>query len=129
MVAPDLEPDLSGIRRHRAHRVIANSCYIRHLCMDATGRNDISVLSPGVDHDRFVSAPMALCKRGGDPIVLFVGAMHPRKGADVFARAIALLDDIPASFVFAGPTGPLELTVKSIVWGYLRRNGSTFAGN
>lgn len=108
---------LAGIVATRAHRIIANSSYTRQLCKDATGRDDIAVLSPGVDHDRFLPRERP-SERMGDPIVLFVGAMHPRKGADVFARAIGLLDDVPAHFVFAGPTGPLEPAVRSIVSEY-----------
>ncbi len=43
--------------------------------------------------------------------------MHRRKGADVLARAIPLLSDVPARFRFAGPTGSLEGEVRSIVAG------------
>jgi glycosyltransferase involved in cell wall biosynthesis len=84
--------------------------------MDATGRTDISVISPGVDHSRFRPSPRAPECRD-DPIVLFLGAMHPRKGADVLARAIPLLHDLPARFMFAGPSGPLEPEVRSIITG------------
>ena len=114
---PTWNRSLSGIVATSAHRIIANSSYTRRLCMEATGRDDISILSPGVDHNRFLPTDRTP-ERGGDPIVLFVGAMHPRKGADVLARAISLLDDIPARFIFAGPTGPLEQTVRSLVSGY-----------
>jgi glycosyltransferase involved in cell wall biosynthesis len=108
---------LSDIVATSAHRIIANSSYTRRLCMEATGRDDIAILSPGVDHNRFLPTDRTT-ERAGDPMVLFVGAMHPRKGADVLARAICLLDDIPARFIFAGPTGLLEETVRSIVSGY-----------
>jgi glycosyltransferase involved in cell wall biosynthesis len=82
--------------------------------MDATGRTDISVISPGVDHGRFhPTYRTPECR--DDPIVLFVGAMHPRKGADVLARAIPLLHDLPARFIFAGPSGSLEPEVRSII--------------
>jgi glycosyltransferase involved in cell wall biosynthesis len=114
---PTWNRSLSGIVATPAHRIIANSRYTRRLCMEATGRDDISILSPGVDHNRFLPTDRTP-ERGGDPIVLFVGAMHPRKGADVLARAISLLDDIPARFIFAGPTGPLEQTVRSLLSGY-----------
>lgn len=111
---PGWNRKLSAIVAGRAHRVIANSSYTRRLCMDATGRTDISVVSPGVDHGRFhPSHGTREC--GDDPIVLFVGEMHPRKGADVFARAIPLLNDVRARFVFAGPSGPLEPEVRSII--------------
>jgi len=114
---PTWNRSLSGIVATSAHRIIACSSYTRRLCMEATGRNDISILSPGVDHNRFLPTDRS-SERGGDPIVLFLGAMHPRKGADVLARAISLLDDIPARFIFAGPTGPLEQTVRSLLSGY-----------
>jgi glycosyltransferase involved in cell wall biosynthesis len=111
---PTWNRKLSAIVAGRAHRIIANSSYTRRLCMDATGRTDISVISPGVDHGRFhPSDRTSECR--DDPIVLFVGAMHPRKGADVLARAIPLLLDLPARFIFAGPTGPLEPEVRSII--------------
>ena len=112
---PTWNRNLSAIVAGRAHRIIANSSYTRRLCMDATGRTDISVLSPGVDHSRFLPPPAP--PDGDDPIVLFVGAMHPRKGADVLARAIPLLRDLPARFIFAGPSGPLEPEVRSIISG------------
>ena len=113
---PTWNRKLSAIVAGRAHRIIANSSYTRQLCMDATGRTDISVISPGVDHGRFhPSCRTPECR--DDPIVLFVGAMHPRKGADVFARAIPLLHDLPARFIFAGPSGPLEPEVRSIISG------------
>jgi glycosyltransferase involved in cell wall biosynthesis len=114
---PGWNRSLSDIVATPAHRIIANSSYTRRLCMEATGRDDISILSPGVDHDRFLPIERTP-ERGSDPIVLFVGAMHPRKGADVLARAISMLDDLPARFIFAGPTGPLEQTVRSLVSGY-----------
>jgi glycosyltransferase involved in cell wall biosynthesis len=41
--------------------------------------------------------------------------MHRRKGADVLARAIPLLGEVPARFRFAGPAGSLEVEVRSIV--------------
>jgi glycosyltransferase involved in cell wall biosynthesis len=114
---PTWNRSLSDIVATPAHRIIANSSYTRRLCMEATGRDDISILSPGVDHNRFLPTERTT-EGGSDPIVLFVGAMHPRKGADVFARAISLLDDVPARFIFAGPTGPLEPAVRSLVSGY-----------
>ena len=113
---PTYNRKLSAFVAGRADRIIANSSYTRRLCMDATGRTDISVISPGVDHSRFhpSSRPPG---RGDDPIVLFVGAMHPRKGADVLARAIPLLRDLWVRFIFAGPSGPLEPEVRSIISG------------
>jgi glycosyltransferase involved in cell wall biosynthesis len=114
---PTWNRKLSDFVAGRAHRVIACSSYTSRLCMNATGRTDIAVLSPGVDHDRFhPSNRDPECR--DDPIVLFVGAMHPRKGADVLARAIPLLSDVPARFIFAGPSGgPLEPEVRSIISG------------
>ena len=111
---PGWNRKLSGIVASRAHRIIANSSYTRRLCMEATGRTDISVISPGVDHGRFHPS-YRNPERRDDPIVLFVGEMHPRKGADVLARAIPLLNDVPARFIFAGPSGPLEPEVRSII--------------
>jgi glycosyltransferase involved in cell wall biosynthesis len=111
---PTYNRKLSAFVSGRAHRIIANSSYTKQLCMEATGRADISVISPGVDHGRFNPSYRARECRD-DPIVLFVGAMHPRKGADVFARAIPLLHDVPARFIFAGPSGPLEPEVRSII--------------
>ena len=113
---PGWNRKLSAIVAGRAHRIIANSSYTRRLCIDATGRTDILVISPGVDHGRFhpfYRTPECW----DDPIVLFVGEMHPRKGADVLARAIPLLNDLPARFVFAGPSGSLEPEVRSIISG------------
>src|SRR6202042_2971037 len=78
---PTWNRSLSGIVAAPAHRIIANSCYTRRLCTEATGRDDIEILSPGVDHDRFFPTDRSR-ERLDDPIVLFVGAMHPRKGAD-----------------------------------------------
>jgi len=112
---PGWNRELSAIVARRAHRIIANSSYTRQLCADATGRTDISVISPGVDHARFHPSGHSRECGTDDPIVLFVGAMHPRKGADVFARAIPLLSDLPARFVFAGPSGALEPEVRLIV--------------
>jgi glycosyltransferase involved in cell wall biosynthesis len=113
---PTWNRKLTAVVAARAHRIIACSSYTRRLCMDATGRTDIAVLSPGVDHGRFhPSLRNSECR--DDPIVLFVGAMHPRKGADVLARAIPLLNDLPARFIFAGPSGPLEPEVRSIISG------------
>ena len=124
---PGWNGKLSAIVAGRAHRIIANSSYTRRLCMDATGRTDISVISPGVDHDRFhPSHRTQECR--DDPIVLFVGAMHPRKGADVLARAIPLLDDVPARFIFAGPSGPLEPKVRSIISSSAARDRVEFRG-
>jgi glycosyltransferase involved in cell wall biosynthesis len=61
--------------------------------------------------------------------VLFVGEMHPRKGADVFARAIGLLPpDVPARFAFAGPGGSLESVVREEVNRCDRRDEVTFLG-
>jgi glycosyltransferase involved in cell wall biosynthesis len=111
---PTWNRTLSDFVADRAHRIIACSSYTRRLCRDATGRTDIAVLSPGVDHGRFHPSPRTQECRDV-PIVLFVGAMHPRKGADVLARAIPLLHDLPARFIFAGPTGPLESEVRSII--------------
>ena len=111
---PTWNRKLSAIVAGRAHRIIANSSYTKRLCMDATGRTDISVISPGVDHARFNPSCGTPDSRD-KPVVLFVGAMHPRKGADVFARAILLLRDVPARFIFAGPAGPLEPEVRSII--------------
>ena len=124
---PTWNRKLSAIVAERADRIIANSSYTRRLCMDATGRTDISVISPGVDHNRFHSS-YRTPKCQDDPIVLFVGAMHPRKGADVLARAIPLLDDLPVRFVFAGPSGPLEPEVRSIISGFGAHDRVDFRG-
>jgi D-inositol-3-phosphate glycosyltransferase len=111
---PDWNRRLSAVVAAGADRIIANSAYTRQLCMDATGRSDIAIIRPGVDHSRF--RPPSVSPRGhDDPTVLFLGEMHPRKGADVFAAAIPLLWDVPARFIFAGPSGSLESTVRSVV--------------
>ena len=124
---PTWNQKLSAIVAGHAHRIIANSSYTRRLCMDATGRTDISVISPGVDHSRFhPSHRTPECQ--DDPIVLFLGAMHPRKGADVLARAIPLLHDLPARFMFAGPSGPLEPKVRSIITGSGAQDRVEFRG-
>src|ERR1700683_5376124 len=68
---PTWNRKLSDTVAGRAHRIIANSSYTRRLCMDATGRTDIAVLSPGVDHGRF-HPPYRTPECRDEPIVLFV---------------------------------------------------------
>jgi glycosyltransferase involved in cell wall biosynthesis len=115
--SPKWNRRLAAVVAQRADRVIANSDYTRQLCRSGSGRADIEVAFPGVDHKRFRPDPDRAQLRDDQPVVLFVGAMHRRKGADVLARAIPLLGDLPARFRFAGPTGSLEEEVRSIVAG------------
>jgi glycosyltransferase involved in cell wall biosynthesis len=115
--SPKWNRRLAAIVAQRADRVIANSEYTRQLCRSGSGRIDVEVAFPGVDHERFRPGPDRSERRDEEPVVLFVGAMHRRKGADVLARAIPLLGDVPARFCFAGPPGSLEGEVRSIVAG------------
>ena len=108
---------LAAVVAQRADRVIANSDYTRQLCQSGSGRTDVEVAFPGVDHERFRPRRDQMGRQHDEPVVLFVGAMHRRKGADVLARAIPLLGDVPARFRFAGPAGSLDEEVRSIVAG------------
>jgi glycosyltransferase involved in cell wall biosynthesis len=71
------------------------------------------VLHPGVDHSVFTPRSWE-GDDGAPPLALFVGELHPRKGADVFVRALGMVPtDVPARFVFAGPGGSLESVVRA----------------
>jgi glycosyltransferase involved in cell wall biosynthesis len=102
-----------------ADHVIANSQYTATLCRENTGRPFVDVIHPGVDHAVYTARDWPSQAPGSDakePTVLFVGELHPRKGADVFAAAIDLLPaELPACFVFAGPGGSLEPTVRDVL--------------
>jgi glycosyltransferase involved in cell wall biosynthesis len=100
-----------------ADHVIANSGYTAQLCREATGRDVVDIINPGVDHAAFT--PRVSTDTEVDepvPVVLFVGELHPRKGADVLASAIRLLpDDLKVRFVFAGPGGSLGPTLRTTI--------------
>jgi len=102
------QPRLSGLApitalvAKEANALIVNSRYTRDLCQANTGRQDITIGAPGVDHSRF--NPGVDSRSGDELVVLFVGRLHPRKGPMVLADAIPLVkSDRPLRFIFSGP--------------------------
>ncbi len=51
--SPKWNRRLAAVVAQRADRVIANSDYTRQLCRSGSGRADVEVAFPGVDHERF----------------------------------------------------------------------------
>lgn len=123
------ERSVARLVSNAADRVLANSRYTAGLCREATGRTDIAVIYPGVDHNAFRPAAREDEAPARPPVVLFVGAMHPRKGADVFADAIGRLPrEVSARFVFAGPAGSLTPHVTASVAASGRSEDVQFLG-
>jgi glycosyltransferase involved in cell wall biosynthesis len=105
-----LHARLAGATLASAALIIANSHFlageIARWFPATTDR--VRVLSPGIELDRFRSAPAV--ERTG---VLFVGRLVPTKGADVLLRAIATLGGSAASLTIIGD-GPERLRLQEL---------------
>ena len=104
---------LTGRVLRSARTVIANSHHSRQLLVADWGvpPENILVMHPGVDVDRFVPAPPDTAARArlgwtGRRVILTVGALQKRKGQDMMIRALpavrARCPDVLYSVVGAG---------------------------
>jgi glycosyltransferase involved in cell wall biosynthesis len=95
--------------RHASRTVYATEFMRRNGIRAGAPRSRTVVVRKGVDLGRFHPAadrPSARRALGVDtPVILAVGSLHPRKGHACVLRALALVRDVPWTFVVCGDGG------------------------
>lgn len=85
IATPIMRQILSG-----AEHVVANSCSLRRLALEAFPELTISVITNGVDSSLFWPNPATQNSRNGSVRALTVARLVPRKGLDTMIEALAL---------------------------------------
>jgi glycosyltransferase involved in cell wall biosynthesis len=103
-LAPRVREDLLAAERDAlamaSHIIVTSETTAARLKALHMGNGPISVVRPGVARRR---PHLRHRRRLGEPVLLTVGALVPRKGQDVLIRALAGLQDRPWRLWLAGP--------------------------